>query len=68
MELSQMLVSTATAFDAAEHFAATAWSTPRRIGQWLNGQILRFQLVGGWKWYHVLPVDGGWEIRPADRH
>lgn len=59
----QIFDKTITPRQAAEHFAATAFESPRKVGCYLI-EPPRFQLVDGWKWYRVnmLPNYAGWEI------
>ena len=56
----------ATAKQAAEHFAAIVCDDRRKVGTVIAAPdaALKFQLVGGVRWYAVrcLPDYSGWEI------
>ena len=58
---------TITPRQAAEHFAATSFEEPRKVGCYLINPP-RFQLLDGRKWYRIdmLPNYAGWEIRDDD--
>lgn len=51
-----------TAQQAADRFAALAFNEIRHIARWLPGDRPKFKLVGGRKWYVVLPHACGWQV------